>query len=173
MGIEIAPPVFDADSQEFAWACGFFEGEGSVIFTPAGDHFTRRLTVGNTDRTALVRLQSAFGCGRIYGPQNRGGNRKPMWHWAVSAWASIEPLLRAMLPWLMERRRGKAEAMLACPPTFTSRGAPRKTHCLRGHSLDDPENIYLNAGGYRQCRACRTVHSRNYAQRRRAELQAA
>lgn len=29
-----------------------------------------------------------------------------------------------------------------------------KTHCKRGHSLEDPENTATNKKGYRYCRTC-------------------
>jgi hypothetical protein len=33
----------------------------------------------------------------------------------------------------------------------------RKTHCVRGHDLTDPGNIYTPPGGGRECRACRRI----------------
>lgn len=46
---------------------------------------------------------------------------------------------------------------------------PLKTECHRGHSLTDPENVYVKASGVRVCRACRTISQRAWRERQRGE----
>ncbi len=41
------------------------------------------------------------------------------------------------------------------------RGRPRQSHCKRGHSLDDPDNLILKPGGKRRCRTCQNGERRN------------
>lgn len=43
----------------------------------------------------------------------------------------------------------------------------RKTHCLRGHALVEENLYYTGSGGYRRCRVCKTLRSREYEQRKR------
>lgn len=39
------------------------------------------------------------------------------------------------------------------------RGRPRKTHCLHGHDLNDPEIIWIKpSDGSRQCRKCKRLY---------------
>lgn len=37
---------------------------------------------------------------------------------------------------------------------------PRKrpSHCIRGHNLDDPENVRLDGRGVRRCKQCARIH---------------
>lgn len=43
-----------------------------------------------------------------------------------------------------------------------------KTHCKRGHSLTDPENVRSYVSGIRQCRACINMRARRQRARARA-----
>ena len=136
---------------EFAWACGFFEGEGSILYTPFDrPKQTRRgLEISQKEREPLDRFQAAVGVGRIYGPYPNG-----MHMWKLSRWDELEPLLRRMLPGLCTRRRERAELLLANPPSVQGRRGI--THCKRGHDLTDPANVWIAPGdGRRYCVPCR------------------
>lgn len=44
-----------------------------------------------------------------------------------------------------------------------------KTHCPHGHAYDE-ENTYINARGFRFCRACRRIAVNRWYARRKAEV---
>jgi hypothetical protein len=113
------------EAEDFAWACGLFEGEGNIRnhMDANSRRNVRRLTVGTTDLDVLERFASVVGCGKIRGGRERTNNGKLMWRWECSHWDDTEPLLRRMLPHLGVRRRAAAEALLANPP---SRRSPRR-----------------------------------------------
>jgi hypothetical protein len=141
---------------EIAWATGVFEGEGSIVLVPycrGATRMQRHVAIKMTDRDVLERVQRAFGVGQLRGPFRRieHAHYKPIWTWTVNRWSEIERVLRAMLPWLGERRRIKAQEMLACPAGPI--GSPRKDRCKRGHDLNDSSNVRLWRGN-RHCRAC-------------------
>jgi hypothetical protein len=94
-----------------AWAAGFYEGEGSVTLV-AG-----RLTVQikNNDREPLERFRAAVEAGTIYGPYSYPGgrlSRKPFWVFVAGGGAALN-IVRAIAPWLSQRRLGQILDALA------------------------------------------------------------
>jgi hypothetical protein len=112
------------DAEDFAWACGLFEGEGSIRnhLDANSKRNVRRLALGTTDLDVLERFQSIMG-GSILRTAHCRPGYKPVWRWQLTHWDDLEPLLRRMLPYLGIRRRAAAEALLANPP---SRRSPRR-----------------------------------------------
>jgi hypothetical protein len=98
-----------------AWLAGLFDGEGSIVFvhkdrpTPSA-----RITICNTCRPLLERVQEVSGIGQII-VQRRAGQDNPnhsaSWVWQTYS-ANARDLLAQMLPWLIVKRE-KAEAALA------------------------------------------------------------
>jgi hypothetical protein len=121
---------------DFAWACGLFEGEGSVIHRGHGRSMHRGLSLGMTDLDVLERFASIMG-GRIGQRSERGGAYKPMWRWQLARWRDVEPLLRRMLPYMGARRRGAMEKLLADPPKRRSRGGWYPGEVCEGCGRDD------------------------------------
>lgn len=105
---------FRSAHAEYAWAVGVFEGEGTITKSRR----TRRLAVVSTDEDVILRVHAAFGVGTVRGPyKEREAHYKPRWMWDCNYWPDLQPLLQGMLPYLSERRRARAEEMLADPPS--------------------------------------------------------
>jgi hypothetical protein len=91
---------------EFSWAVGLFEGEGTV--TRCGGRF--RLALKMTDHDVVRRFAAAVGVGRVYGPyqpgqrKKDGGLRKPVLFW-VAEGAEARLLGARMAAGLGDRRR--------------------------------------------------------------------
>jgi hypothetical protein len=119
--------VIEDRQREFAWACGLFEGEGSIS-NPDTKHTgraalrSRQLWLSTTDLDVLERFQGVMG-GYIDDKPRIREPFKPLWRWQVTSWGEVAPLLRAMLPYLGERRRAAAEKLLAEPPVRRGRGS--------------------------------------------------
>ncbi len=60
------------------------------------------------------------------------------------------------------RRRWHGDAAAVETPT-PARGPHRRTICARGHSLEDPANVYTSPRGHRHCRVCARERERRRA----------
>lgn len=101
---------------EFAWACGVFEGEGSLGVWRNGTGSRRRrrssMQVVMSDREVLERLHAALGAGTIDGPYQQKSSNRPLYRWRhVGGTVAMSQLLRRMEPWLSERRNEQAQAI--------------------------------------------------------------
>jgi hypothetical protein len=108
------------EAEEFAWAVGLFEGEGSIIYGPRDGGIRRRLFLGTSDGDVIKHFHQVIGVGKVTGPYKRiskttGQETRSMWYWALNNWVEIEPLLKQMLPFLGDRRKEKALQLLADP----------------------------------------------------------
>lgn len=88
----------------FAYAAGFFDGEGCVFVTKCSHYHYRNgynlylaIMVGNTNKAILDWLQRKFG-GKIYLHKGRE-RRKPYWHWQLQRQKAV-PFLKGILPYL-------------------------------------------------------------------------
>lgn len=109
---------------EIAWAAGLFEGEGSILYGkytyPSGRDYTRRrLSMQMSDEDVLRRFVAIVDAGKVIEVtrQHRVNreNHTVMFVWEINRWADVERITKAFLPYLGERRRTKAEALLADP----------------------------------------------------------
>ena len=100
---------------EYAWAAGFFEGEGHIrceLSTQAKRHgynsYSTQLTLTQkgtleSPPDVLVKFANLFPGGKIY----REGSRD-LWRWTLSQKGLVKSALMSMLPWLGDRRSDKA-----------------------------------------------------------------
>lgn len=98
------------DDTEIAWAAGLLEGEGCF--------YLRRGTlpivaVQMTDLDVLQRLHGVFNAGYINVTKTAKVHYKPTWVWSVSTGKDSVRIMRAILPWMAERRTTKIQEILA------------------------------------------------------------
>lgn len=139
---------------EFAWAVGIFEGEGSIISKrPKGYTSTVRcLTMCSTDEDTAMRFYHAVDdVGSVYRRDRRGC--KPLWTWKLTGWEAVSTLAIRMYPYLNRRRQIAVVRLLFNPPTQPDRRLSGST-CAVGHDLSGDGIMYL-ADGSRRCRQCR------------------
>ena len=104
----------DAD---LAWAAGFIDGEGCVA---VDSRKSPRITVSNTDRRPLDRLQELLGgtiC--VHGRGNPEKGHRPSWVWAVHGGRSVRRVLAEVRPYLVVKGE-QADLVLAAAPGSTS-----------------------------------------------------
>ena len=106
--------------EEFQWAVGLFEGEGSVSVKDSKRRKWRYkyalLSLVSTDKDVLrkfFRIVSvgSFNGGRKGYNQKSRGKRKPYWSWSVRGKAA-EILCKKFLPYLGQRRKQRAKHVL-------------------------------------------------------------
>src|SRR2546425_6115973 len=152
--------------EDFAWAAGLFDGEGST--TTGGDNDYVYVVVpqsglGRDPPQVLIRFQKIVGTGRITGPVMRP-RRLPSWCFEANgarAFAGLE----ALSPFLGGVKRRQAEAALRRhrhhgtrrPDVALRTGRPLIVVCPRGHP-------YQN--GVRRCRTCRSMSQARYRAKR-------
>lgn len=151
------------NAQELGWLAGYLEGEGSFIYSvfdaPVDGRrrtgrFTMYVAATSTDLDVLERVRALAG-GRIGGPYDKGGPRKPSWQWRLTRQREARALMIAAQPLMCERRAGQIQA---CLDAYAAKGvtAPAdRTHCPQGHAYV-PENTTILSNGWRQCRRCNT-----------------
>jgi hypothetical protein len=156
---------------DYAWAAGFFAGEGSTVAV----HQPNRkpylgLSVAQIETEPLDRFLALFG-GRVNGPYIKGQSRSGLYHWAVSNGAAVMLALHAMWPHLTTAKKRQAIAAVrsigfARLQEIKSSVPNRdKTHCKRGHEFTEMNtrvSVRSNGRSGRGCKACEVVYQRSY-----------
>jgi hypothetical protein len=93
-----------------AWVAGVYEGEGSAFCRGANNAPT--VSIGNADLEVLDRVSEWTGLGRIHGPYEHAGSKKPMYYWTVTLPEDIVRFFDMMWEWLSSRRREQADPVL-------------------------------------------------------------
>jgi hypothetical protein len=91
-----------------AWAAGLFEGEGSIWF----DRKTVRMGLNTTDEDVIKKFHEIVGVGSVIGPFHKNINHKPFFRWNIAKRIDVANLLHQFIPYLMSRRRAKAQEAL-------------------------------------------------------------
>lgn len=147
--------------ENIAWAAGLFEGEGCIV--TGSPHNRWRLTLSSTDEDVIRKFAVIVGVGGVLGPQRHKNPKwKPIWTWWCTGGEKTTALLAAFYPLLGERRKAKAEVLMA---DFAS--APPKNQCPKGH-LYTPENTYWLRGVWKYCRTCALARSQARYQKKKA-----
>ena len=90
-----------AETVDWAWFAGLFEGEGCILFTNKN---SVRLAISSTDHDVLSRAQAIAG-GSVTGPyEPRGMGHKVQWEWRLNRTELIQEVLAQIEPYMGERR---------------------------------------------------------------------
>lgn len=138
--------------QAVAWAAGLFEGEGFISATEK----TARVGIHMTDRDILERFREAVGCGTVYGPYDRGSNRKPMFQWNAGSKSASDQTLRLLFPFFGPRRQ--AAALRYIERERFRRPMHRLVLgglCRNGHEVTADSLYVAPKSGGKLCKTCR------------------
>jgi hypothetical protein len=156
IGHSLASPPYckirwvNLEKWEWAWLAGIFEGEGSIHFSNVN---SVQVKIGMTDKDVLETVDRLF-------PSPNGLRHRPyeykkdQWFWMVSSKEAVEEYLQGILPFLLSRRRARAEEGLE--RLARNRGArSKRTHCPRGHPLAGDNLYFTRTTGAHSCLTCR------------------
>jgi hypothetical protein len=119
------------NTHELAWAAGFFDGEGSVLYRGR----KRRelcLTVSQADRRPLDRFAAAIGMPGVRGPYRpRNANGKPYFVFSVAAHTRVQAIVAMLWRFLSEPKRQQASVALTAAVPYLR---VRFIHGARGRS---------------------------------------
>jgi hypothetical protein len=149
-----------SEQVEFAWACGLFEGEGSISRQSRSKGVVFR--IGSCDKDVIDRFQLAIGNLGSRGEEVTSSN-KEFYILIITRWSSLEPLLRRMYPFMGKRRKEKIMEMLGDPP----RALGEREMCALGRHVMSPENVIINDSYGRLTRKCRLCHNERCRDRKR------
>lgn len=96
---------------DWSWAVGLFEGEGSISMM---DHRYVQLCLNTTDEDVAKKFHALVG-GRLYGPYRNPAYKehwKSQWLWRMNGHPARELLLR-LRPYLGTRRAARADEVLS------------------------------------------------------------
>ncbi|KKN40180.1 hypothetical protein LCGC14_0736120 [marine sediment metagenome] len=116
-----------ATDTEWAWAAGFFDGEGCIRAAvidsrerviPVKAHnkgikYTLAIAISNTDKSSLDKFRDIVQQSTVLGPYCRP-NCKPVFYFGLSSHAKVIRILQHMLPYLTVKRE-QAEVALEWP----------------------------------------------------------
>lgn len=94
------------------WACGLFEGEGTIIIRPKLRYTDISISLTSTDQDVVRRFAAIVSFGKVYGPYQYG-KRKPFWKWNCDNGLHVTIILSWFLPDFMTRRRKRAKQAVA------------------------------------------------------------
>lgn len=104
------------------WLAAIIDGEGWIGAVKmkngpkTADVYYYGVSIGNTCRALVERVQALTGCGTIFFSDNVGkGNRKPKWDWRTCRHWEVKRVLATVAPLLIAKRR-QAETVLSAPP---------------------------------------------------------
>lgn len=187
-----APPR--EESEECAWAAGFFDGDGSVYLLRHGSHagyFVLEAAVTQSCASGvppeLERFRHAVGGhGLIYGPFRDRRGRLSVYRWKLFKVADIVAMCELLWPWLGNVKRTQAERALGVirSQPQLARGNPawgsRKTHCVHGHEYATARILPYRSRGKgiqrrdsKQCLTCLREYAGRQREVRRTQRSAA
>jgi hypothetical protein len=134
-----------SNEERYAWAAGFWDGEGSICLLKHRSHFGHFVPEASVTQSSdvgipevLARMSTIASPGFLYGPFPQEPPLSPVYRWKLFRRDEIEELVALMRPWLGAVKQSQAERVLdvlAAQPKL-ARGNPgwgsHKTHCIRG-----------------------------------------
>lgn len=99
------------ESHDFAWAAGFFDGEGWANRQKRG--VNSRINQAGLDGVpgVLSKFQRIVGVGRIHGPVIAEG-RQPLYYWDATSRPDLVRVVDRIGPWLCPVKRAQFERTL-------------------------------------------------------------
>lgn len=131
------------ESHDFAWAAGFFDGEGWANQSGHGVH--SRINQAGPDGIpeVLSKFERIVGVGRIKGPIIVEG-RQPLYYWEATSRPDLSQVVERLGPWLCPVKRAEFERTLGGPlPAQVSPGSMSEELAWAGGFFDGEGSSYL------------------------------
>jgi hypothetical protein len=112
-----------SSQEKLAYLAGIIDSEGTVGFIinkkRSRERVAPRFKVCNTNYRLITWLEGEIG-GRVYKYKN--GRNRPIYEWFVSGVKNIQPLLEAILPYLVVKQDSARAALIFCQNEIEKRG---------------------------------------------------
>src|SRR5690348_2327449 len=143
---------------EYAWAAGFWDGEGNVSLTYRGAHMIPRIViqVAQVDREVLDKFQRIMGYGNVLGPYPaRTKNSQPYHVWRVEGVPHLRKFREVLSPYLGTAKLNQINEALDARSLWEEIGV-----CVKGHRMSQ------SAKGHWRCAECQSEQGRKNANAR-------
>lgn len=133
---------------DYAWAAGFWDGEGNVSLSYRGAHKIPRIViqVAQVDRRVLDKFQSIMGFGNVLGPYTpRSKNSSPYYVWRVEGVPYLPDFSNKLWPYLGEAKKVQIERAIEARAIWEATGV-----CAKGHRLSQSDK------GHWRCQTCQS-----------------
>lgn len=148
---------------EIAWVAGIIEGEGCVSLKGKSGV---KILVNMTDEDTIEKLLSITNVGAMRGPYRWREQHLQYWTWDVGKHADVIPLLRAILPWMSQRRTTKIlEALEHSQNRTLGTIRPIKHGTSSGHVTE----LKRGLSPCDECKAAKAAYYRGYRLRKARE----
>ena len=131
------------ESHDFAWAAGFFDGEGWA--NRAGRGVQSRINQAGPDGIpeVLIKFQRIVGVGRLKGPLIVEG-KQPLYYWEATSRLDLTRVVERIGPWLCPVKRAQFERTLcASLPPIVWPGSMSEELAWAGGFFDGEGSSYL------------------------------
>lgn len=131
------------ESHDFAWAAGFFDGEGWANRSARG--VQSRINQAGRDGVpeVLTKFHRIVGVGRLQGPIILEG-RQPLYSWEATSRADVTQVAKRIGPWLCPVKRAEFERTLGTPlPPVAWPGSMSEELAWAGGFYDGEGSTYL------------------------------
>jgi hypothetical protein len=131
------------ESHDFAWAAGFFDGEGWA--NRSGRGVQSRINQAGPDGVpeVLAKFQRIVGVGRIKGPVIVEG-RQPLYFWEATSRLDLTQVVERIAPWLCPVKRSEFERTLGLQlPPVVWPGSMGEELAWAGGFFDGEGSTYL------------------------------
>jgi hypothetical protein len=102
------------EHHDFAWAAGFFDGEGWANRKKRGVHSQINQAGRDGMPEVLIKFQRIVGVGRLKGPVILEG-RQPLYYWEATSRPDLTQVVERIGPWLCPVKRAEFERTLGAP----------------------------------------------------------
>jgi hypothetical protein len=131
------------ENHDFAWAAGFFDGEGWANRSGRGVQSRINQAGVNGVPEVLTKFQRIVGVGRIQGPVIIEG-RQPLYHWIATSRVDLTEVVKRIGPWLCPVKRAEFERTLGgSPPPVVWPGSMSEELAWAGGFFDGEGSTYL------------------------------
>jgi hypothetical protein len=131
------------ESHDFAWAAGFFDGEGWANRQRRGVHSRINQAGPEGIPEVLIKFHRIVGVGRIKGPVIVEG-RQPLYYWEATSRSDLMRVVEQIAPWLCPVKRTEFERTLSVPlPPVVWPGSMSQELAWAGGLFDGEGSTYL------------------------------
>lgn len=153
------PIPVEGDQIAFAWAAGFFDGEGCTTLGRRGQNAHARCLISQKDRRVLDKFLAIVGVGTIY-----VSDRHPVpFRWQTTSEPDARLVLSKLWPFLGEMKRDQALRVFGASTWHD--GNRQQLRCQ-----DPTHEIVPRRNGGRRCRTCAREHMKRWKAARRERL---
>ena len=131
------------ESHDFAWAAGFFDGEGWANRKKRGVHSQINQAGRDGMPEVLIKFHRIVGVGRLKGPIILEG-RQPLYYWEATSRPDLTQVVRRIAPWLCPVKRAEFQRTLNFPlPPVVWPGSMSEELAWAGGFFDGEGSTYL------------------------------